>query len=860
MNELLVGLNTAQQSAVAKLDGVLLVLAGAGSGKTRVLTNRIAYLIKNGANPAEILAVTFTNKAAQEMKKRLTIMLGEDIVKNLWVGTFHNICCRILRQDIEKFASEENRKWQSNFVIFDQNDSVSLIKQAIQAEELDEKMYIPKNIQATISMAKNKMIDAYKYASSARDFRSEKIAKIYDNYEKLLSTNNALDFDDLLLLSVNLLAKNRDVVEKYNSRFKHILVDEFQDTNLVQYRLISMISNAGDSNMSYKGRSLCVVGDVDQSIYSWRGADCKIILNFQRDFRNCDLIKLEHNYRSTGTILEVANKIIINNNERLDKKLISTKGKGEKIVCYEAQDEQEEAHYIASKILTLSTTNKTKLNDCVVLYRTNAQSRAVEEAFMSQNIPYKMVGGTKFYDRKEVKDIIAYLKLIYNPDDSQSLKRIINVPKRSIGATTLKKVQDLAAQNDVSMFSVIENIMEYDDFSARTQTALKDFGMIIVHLKSAAKTLPLSEFIAKMIGDIHYLDDLKEEGTEEAESRIENLQEFISVAREYEESTEEPDLGEFLTQVALVSDIDSLQEDNQSVTLMTLHAAKGLEFPVVFLAGLEDGIFPHMRSLQSNTEMEEERRLMYVGVTRAEELLFMSYAKRRLIWGDYKYFTPSRFLREIPQNLLVTIGTDDMLSKPSVKSFKATATEKYGYNSSSFGNSGGSSFSGDKVSDGYKSGFGKDFKLPKIKKASEPAETKPTTVVPITPVPKITETVKPTVTAIKEVKEIQPAVKSFNKPIEIPKPAVKQQTLAIEPVKTQQAVLERPQEKAPEPIEEIKAEKELFKEGDRVFHEKFGVGNVSSLTEMGSDVIYSIDFGKMGIKHLDANYAKLKKF
>lgn len=836
MDDILVGLNPAQQEAVTKIFGVMLVLAGAGSGKTRVLTNRIAYLIKNGADPNEILAVTFTNKAAQEMKSRLTKMLGEDIVKNLWVGTFHNICCRILRQDIEKYENEEGRKWQSNFVIFDQSDSVSLVKQAIQAENLDEKMYVPKAIQSTISMAKNKMIDAYKYATNARDFRSERISKIYDNYEKLLATNNALDFDDLLLMSVNLIAKNADVRRKYHSRFKHVLVDEFQDTNLVQYRLISMIYHGGIENPQFTDRSLCVVGDVDQSIYSWRGADCKIILNFERDYSTCELIKLEQNYRSTGTILEAANRVIVNNSERLDKKLISNKGKGEKISCFEAHDEQEESQHIANKIKNLIA-NKFSLNDCVVLYRTNAQSRAIEEAFMSQNIPYKMIGGVKFYERKEVKDIIAYLKLIYNPDDSQSLKRVINVPKRSIGATTVNKIQDIANRNDTSMFTALSRIEEFQEFTARTSKPLKEFYTLIASLRDKALSMPLSEFIAQLIDDTGYYGELKGENTEESNNRLENLQEFISVAREYETDTDEPDLGEFLSQVALVSDVDMLEEESQSVTLMTLHAAKGLEFPIVFLAGLEDGIFPHMRSLQSSSEMEEERRLMYVGITRAEEMLFLSYAKKRLIWGDYKYFTPSRFLSEIPPQLLDSVSSEDYIRKPSVlstaKKEGAWAHQKDTYNSS------------DKVVNDYSVGFGKNFRIPKANKPIEPSA-------PAKPVQTVSR-----VSVIEKPKAQEPA-KFTVKPPEKPAVLLNKEPAVKPIIKT---VPVEKKEAAPAPVETAPADnREYFQKGDRVFHEKFGIGMVEQVIELGSDLMYQIDFGKAGKKPIDANYAKLKKF
>jgi len=821
MNEILVGLNSAQQEAVSKLSGAMLVLAGAGSGKTKVLTQRIAYLIQNGVSPYEILAVTFTNKAAQEMKERLLSILGENVVKNLWVGTFHNICGRILRQDIEKYKTDDGRNWRNNFVIFDQDDSLSLIKQAIKIENLDDKMYQPKSLQTTISMAKNKMMDAFKFATNARDFRSERISRVYHTYEGMLSTNNALDFDDLLLMSVNLFSKSPETLTKYHSRFKHVLVDEYQDTNLAQYHLINKIYTGGIDKFAAKNRSLCVVGDIDQSIYSWRGADYKIILNFQNDFPDAELIKLEQNYRSTENILEVANHIIVNNTERLSKNLYSNKGKGEKILCFEANDEMEEAHFIIDKVKAL-TCGKYSYNDCVVLYRTNAQSRSIEEAFMARSIPYKMVGGIKFYARKEIKDIIAYLKLIYNPDDSQSLKRVINVPRRSIGPTTIKKIDEISKDHNVSLFTVIENIDDHSEFSPKTKNSLKGFVNLIKKTREAYGSMPLSEFIAQMIDNTEYLDELKEEGTEESNSRIENIQEFISVAKEYESMAEENDLGEFLTQISLVSDLDSLEEAAESVTLMTLHAAKGLEFPVVFLAGLEEGIFPHSRSLNSNTEMEEERRLMYVGVTRAEDLLYLTYAKKRLIWGDYKYCTPSRFFKEIPQNLIVTNYARE---KEQKSSYSNTKPGSWGYSKNNEGskpvNKDFKSFKDSPLQTDYSKGFGSNFVAPKYKKIEE------------TKSPKVeVKLYKPTVQKVQEKAisgpQLPDNLKALVKKKETPTP--------------QKTVLD------------------IFKEGERVFHEKYGIGIVAEVLEMGQDVMYSVDFGKLGKKPLDARFSKLKKF
>lgn len=476
------------------------------------------------------------------------------------------------------------------------------------------------------------MQDAYTFSTRARDYRTQKISEIYEEYEKQLLANNAIDFDDMLLLTVNLLSTNEEVRNKYHERFSHILVDEFQDTNISQYMLIKHLYSNNKAETELKNRSLCVVGDVDQSIYSWRGADYKIILNFQADYRNSKLIKLEQNYRSVATILDAANAIIVNNTERVSKNLYSTKGQGDKIDIYEAQDEAGEAYFIANKIKNYAR----NLNDYAVLYRTNSQSRAIEEALISQGISYRMVGGLKFYDRKEVKDIIAYLKLLYNRHDSQSLKRIINVPKRSIGDTTVKKLQEIANGMDYSLYEVIQNIDEYDDLSAGVKSKLKAFCELLDKLDKNKNSLSLPEFIAFVIEETGYLRELKQEDTEEAESRIENLQELVNVARDFAPDEEDNILGEFLAQVALVSDLDETPDADNAVTLMTLHAAKGLEFETVFLAGLEEGIFPHSRSLNSNTEMEEERRLMYVGVTRAKQKLYISYAKRRQMWGRNK--------------------------------------------------------------------------------------------------------------------------------------------------------------------------------------------------------------------------------
>lgn len=822
MDEILSQLNENQKEAVVEKYGSLLVLAGAGSGKTKVLTSRIVNLVKSGVSPYKILAVTFTNKAAKEMRERLSTMLGDDVVKKMWVGTFHSICGRILRFDIENYKSPDGKSWTNNYVIYDENDSNALIKGAVKKLNLDEKVYLPKIVKAAISNAKSKMQDSYTFSSKARDYRTQKIAEIYEDYEKQLYANNAIDFDDMLLLTVNLLNTNEEVRNKYHERFTHLLVDEFQDTNISQYSLIKNIYANDKAETELSDRSLCVVGDVDQSIYSWRGADYKIILGFQADFKNTKLIKLEQNYRSVSTILDAANAIIVNNSERVSKNLFSTKGEGDKIVIYEAADESNEANYIAMKIFNRNE----KLSDIAVLYRTNSQSRAIEEALITRGISYKMVGGLKFYDRKEIKDLIAYLRLIYNPHDSQSLKRIINVPKRSIGATTMQKVQDIASSLDSSLFEVISNIDEYDDFAPKLKSKLHDFVNMYAKFAQCKTSLPLPEFIALVIEESGYLRELKEEDTEESQTRIENLQELINVSREF--VADEPDniLGEFLAQVALVSDLDQTSDENNSVTLMTLHAAKGLEFKNVFLAGLEEGIFPHSRSLNSNSEMEEERRLMYVGVTRAEYNLWITYAKRRQMWGETRYYSPSRFLAEIPEKLTERLVSEE--GYQSSATFKSAVekikTDKSGYVHSS-------------------SSFGAGFVAPKPNMNAQSAAPQ-----------SISKVVKPPVTHKRESFVVKSAQNKVNDEQKV------QQLLENNPIKKmleEKRAKEAALKSANEEAHEVKA---VFKEGDRIFHERFGIGHIEEIKAIGSASMYIIDFGKQGKKAVDASYANLKKF
>ena len=849
MENLLENLNKEQKEAVQTVKGPLLILAGAGSGKTKVLTTRIAYLVRQGVRPKDILAVTFTNKAAKEMKERLGNILGENTVKYMWVGTFHGICGRILRENIDNYNFQSGKKLDKNFSIYDETDSVAVIKQAIKKLNLDDKVYQPKLVKSVISNAKNKMQDAYTFATFARDFKSQKIASIYEEYENSLNNNNAIDFDDMLMLTVKLLEQNAQVREYYYNRFKHILVDEYQDTNLAQYRLVKMLYTNNLTDVPEE-RSLCVVGDVDQSIYSWRGADYTIILNFQKDFKNTKVIKLEQNYRSTANILNVANAIIENNTERVDKVLYSNKGEGEKIDYYEAQDEADEANFIVSRIKQDSGGD---YNRYAILYRTNSQSRALEEACMAASVPYRIYGGLKFYDRKEIKDIIAYLKLIYNTDDSQSFRRIVNVPKRAIGDTTVKNLQDYADKFDISLFAAAERIDENNEIPPRTRSKIKDFAQLILKFKDAQKNYSLQEFVTLVIEKTGYLAELQAQNTPESEADIENLQELVNVAGEFVPEDSENVLGEFLQQVALVSDTDNLDNIANNVTLMTLHSAKGLEFPVVFLAGCDEGVFPHQRTFNVPSEMEEERRLMYVGVTRAEEKLYLTSAKRRQMWGEYKYYNPSRFIEEIPRQLLEMTSFEGSTSGSSTfqNAVSKARTGKSDYNYSA----------AQADSYGYvkpSSGFGKGFVAPTKGLASGGKTTSSNTSQTQKQsygnysqpqrTPSRTILVKNKVNKERD----EEKVKEFFKDNAIKRMLEERNKQAAEQKQKEQEKIEKEQSS---PVVEY-----VFNEGERVFHEKLGIGHIKEVIQVGESMMYTIDFGKQGVKAMDAAYAKLKKF
>lgn len=654
------GLNPQQAEAVINTEGPMLIMAGAGSGKTKVLTCRVANLLQKGVRPYRILAITFTNKAAAEMRERVNNMSGP-AAKDVWLFTFHAFCARFLRMEIDKLPG-----YGGNFAIYDTADSQNLIKQILKEMNLDDKRFQPSGILSRISNAKNALQDAAAFARQAGDFYEQKVADIYSRYEQKLQLNNALDFDDLLMLSIKLLQENKGVREKYQDRFDYLLVDEYQDTNHAQYLLTKFLAA--------KHRNICVVGDADQSIYGWRGADIQNILDFEKDYPDAKVIKLEQNYRSTQIILDAANAVIENNTGRKPKNLWTENKSGADIIYFQAVDERDEARFVIEQLQNLQRTENKKLGDMAILYRTNTQSRIFEEMLIKSGISYNMVGGLKFYERKEIKDIIAYLRVIFNPADSLSLLRIINVPKRGIGDASLAKIQAYAAANNVSLFEAVSNAAAIDGLSSRFVSKLDDLAGIIFELMNLASEAPVEDLIDRVLRDTGYLEELENERTPQAQSRIDNLHELISVAQEFAASEEENNLENFLAHVALVSDIDDTELGEDAITLMTLHSSKGLEFPVVFLVGMEEGLFPHARTLMDETEIEEERRLCYVGITRAKEKLFLSSTKMRTIYGNTVTYPPSRFLQEIPARLVKTIKRQERFS--ALENFKQVS-EKY---------------------------------------------------------------------------------------------------------------------------------------------------------------------------------------
>ncbi|MED4969341.1 DNA helicase PcrA [Parageobacillus toebii] len=643
--KLLANLNEQQQVAVKTTEGPLLIMAGAGSGKTRVLTHRIAYLMaEKRVAPWNILAITFTNKAAREMKERVQGLLG-GAAEEIWISTFHSMCVRILRRDIDRIGIDRN------FSILDTTDQLSVLKNILKEKNIDPKKFDPRAILGTISNAKNELLTPEKFAKKVSSYYEKIVSDVYEEYQKRLLRNHALDFDDLIMTTIQLFERVPEVLEHYQYKFQYIHIDEYQDTNRAQYVLVKMLAS--------RFKNICVVGDADQSIYRWRGADIQNILSFEKDYPNAKVILLEQNYRSTKRILQAANEVIEHNVNRKPKKLWTENPEGQKIVYYEAMNESDEAQFVVGKIKEYVDSGKRRYSDFAILYRTNAQSRVMEEVLLKSNIPYQIVGGLKFYDRKEIKDVLAYLRVIANPNDDISLLRIINVPKRGIGVSSIDKIVSYASENGLSVFEALGEL-EHIGLSARTAASLIEFRRQLEQWAQLQEYVSVTELVEEVLDKSGYREMLKAEKTLEAQSRLENIDEFLSVTKHFENVSEDKSLIAFLTDLALISDIDQLNETNgenqDAVVLMTLHSAKGLEFPVVFLIGMEEGIFPHSRSLDDEDEMEEERRLAYVGITRAEEELFLTSAQMRTLFGYTNINPVSRFIREIPEELVERVN------------------------------------------------------------------------------------------------------------------------------------------------------------------------------------------------------------
>ncbi|EZQ00736.1 ATP-dependent DNA helicase PcrA [Enterococcus faecium VRE0576] len=669
--ELLNGMNPRQKEAVLHTDGPLLLMAGAGSGKTRVLTHRIAYLIEEKeVNPWNILAITFTNKAAKEMKERVNAILasgGEDV----WVSTFHSMCVRILRRDVDFIG------YNRNFTIIDSSEQLTLMKRILKELNIDPKKYDPRSILGTISQAKNSLQTPQDFAKMQGSYYEEIAAKCYAAYQKELQYNQCMDFDDLIMNTIRLFEEHPDSLTYYQNKFHYIHVDEYQDTNHAQYTLVNLLAG--------RFRNLCVVGDADQSIYGWRGADMQNILDFEKDYPDAAVILLEQNYRSTKNILSAANQVIENNSNRKPKNLWTENKEGNKITYYRADNERDETRFIVDRMQEEIRSNHRNYGDFAILYRTNAQSRVMEETLLKANIPYKMVGGHKFYDRKEIKDILAYLNVLVNPQDSISFERIVNSPKRGIGPGSIEKLRSFASLHEWPLLEAAQNV-DLANIGGKAGQQLGAFGEMIQEVTQMIPYLTVTELTKEVLDRSGYLEDLKIQNTLEAQARIENLEEFLTVTQEFdkqfeqqnEEDADAPEekLTVFLNDLALVSDIDNLEEDASQVTLMTLHAAKGLEFPVVFLIGLEEGVFPLSRALMEESELEEERRLAYVGITRAEEALYLTNAFSRTLYGRTQYNRPSRFVEEIDQELLEIEGMRPMPKKTPVFAKKTAYSYK----------------------------------------------------------------------------------------------------------------------------------------------------------------------------------------
>ena len=693
MTDFLSHLNPSQRLAVEHYCGPMLVVAGAGSGKTRALTYRIANLIRNrGVDPEHILAVTFTNKAAREMRERIEYIFATELAleqhgqrleflteyeqkalksrvykrttKKLWIGTFHSLFARLLRFDINKYRDERGRTWKRNFSIFDESDVQSLFKNIVTKElNLDNKKFDPRKIRYTVSNAKNQGLTPDDFAKQDPGYRGRVIAEIYNEYQSRLAANNALDFDDLIWIPVKLFEQNESILGYWHTQFQHILVDEYQDTNRIQYDLIRLLAINGETNKhdwNWSRRSLFVVGDADQSIYSFRLADFTILLDFQKDFGDGlpdedtrTMIKLEENYRSRENILQAANHLIAHNSQRIDKVLKPTRGVGEQIYLHKADEEQEEARFVVQQMKQIKENNpEIDWGDFSILYRTNAQSRPFEDLLLHNNIPYNIVGGLKFYDRKEIKDAIAYLRIIANPEDTVSLLRIINTPRRGIGKTTMNRLMDASQQMGIPLWEIVSDETSVNTMGGRAAKALNQFARMIQEIKDRLDELTAGEVLDHIIEQTGYVTELQQQGTDEADNRIANIYELYNAVQQFQEDNEETSLEAFLASASLASDLDNLEEEQQKVSMMTLHSAKGLEFPIVFLVGMEQGLLPHNRTLNDPLEVEEERRLCYVGVTRAQEQLFLTYTRQRRLWGTREPAVSSQFLMELPGELI----------------------------------------------------------------------------------------------------------------------------------------------------------------------------------------------------------------
>ena len=767
MQDLLENLNDKQKEAVMATEGPCLVIAGAGSGKTKVLTHKIAYLMaENYVKPWNILAITFTNKAANEMKERIEKLVG-DAANDIWMGTFHSICVRILRKFIDRIG------FDTSFIIFDTSDQKTVVKECLKDLKIDDKLFTDKSVMYEISNAKNEMLDPKQYlAKYSGEFRKETIAKIYELYQKKLKENNAIDFDDIINFTIKILTDNSDILDMYTEKFKYVLVDEYQDTNKAQFTLVTLLAS--------KYGNITVVGDNDQGIYSFRGADITNILNFEKDFPGTKIVKLEQNYRCTGNILKAANAVIKNNTVKYDKKLWTENDEGKKPTIYCGDDEYDEASYIISTINTLKREEYYKYSDFSVLYRMNSQSRAIEDILRRENIPYKIIGGLKFYERKEIKDIIAYLRLIFNPSDNLSLKRIINEPKRGVGKTSLDSVQEIADNNNTSMYEVIKNADTYG--LNRVYTNTRDFIKQIEDLRAKKDDIKISDLIKQTLSETGYTQALKLESTIEAESRLQNLDEFLTVAIEFEDESVDNSLANFLEGITLTTDLDNTDTSEDSVTLMTLHSAKGLEFPVVFLVGMEEGIFPGYKSIGEPQELEEERRLFYVGITRAKEHLHLTCAKRRTIFGSTSYNPVSRFVKEIPSDVLE--GYDDVVNKNSVQDSFEDSKYSWQYGNSS------------------SAGTVKTYTMDTYKIPTAAAKTA-------------------TSSSGFAFRTAESFLNSIN---------TSKQTVDVSE----------------------------YKEGQRVYHKKFGEGTINKLEAEGDDFKVDISFDKAGNKRLMAKFAGLQ--